>query len=146
MAGTGPAPAEQRRRRNEPARGDWVDLEPLAAPVLPVLPELPARMDGEDWSPMTRMTWEAWRQDPVTAQWSPSDRAYALDTIKLYDGMTASSANEVRIRMDGLGLTPKGKRDLRWRVPAADEQQATSQRQASARRGGSRKARLSVVQ
>lgn len=116
MAGTGPAPkdASQRRRRNEPARGEWVDLEPLSAPVLPELPECE---DG--WSPMTVMTWAAWRRDPVTAQWSPSDVAYALDTIRLYEQMTASSANEVRIRMDGLGLTPKGKRDLRWRIPPA---------------------------
>lgn len=114
MAGTGPAPkdASQRRRRNEPARGEWVDLEPLSTPVLPELP------DGE-WSPITVMTWAAWRCDPVTAQWSPSDVAYALDTIRLYEQMTASSANEVRIRMDGLGLTPKGKRDLRWRIPPA---------------------------
>lgn len=82
-----------------------------------MLPELPPRDGEEGWSPTTLLMWEAWRQDPVTAQWSPSDVAYALDTIRLYEGMTPSGANEVRIRMDGLGLTPKGKRDLRWRVP-----------------------------
>jgi hypothetical protein len=34
-------------------------------------------------------------------------------------------AAEVRVRMDGLGLTPKGKRDLRWRVA---ERQAEPER------------------
>lgn len=144
MAGNGPAPAETRRRRNEPARGEWVDLEPLEAPVLP---ELPERGDGEEWSDRTRMTWAAWRADPVTAQWSPADVAYALDTILLYDGLTsANGANEVRLRMDGLGLTPKGKRDLRWRVPTGEAAAVAPQRKRRARTGGQRRARLSVVE
>jgi hypothetical protein len=41
MAGRGPAPAENRRRANVPARGDWVDLAPLEQRVLPELPESP---------------------------------------------------------------------------------------------------------
>ncbi len=62
------------------------------------------------------MAWSAWRSDPVTAQYSEADISFALDTIALHNAMTPSSANEVRLRMDALGLTPKGKRDLRWRV------------------------------
>jgi hypothetical protein len=142
MAGNGPAPKDksQRRRANEPARGEWVDLLPLEEPVLPPLPE---RAGDEDWSPMTVATWEAWRCDPVTAQYTPADIAYALDTIRLYDAMTPSSANEVRLRMDGLGLTPKGKKDLRWRVvePADD----APRRRGASRSGVDRRARLSVV-
>lgn len=116
--GRGPAPKDPgaRRRRNEPARGEWVDLEPLAEPVLPELPPL----EGEEWPENTRSTWEAWRRDPVSAQWTPADVAFALDTILLHAGMTPSNASEVRLRMDALGLTPKGKRDLRWRVVAAE--------------------------
>jgi hypothetical protein len=79
----------------------------------------------------------------VSAQWSPSDVAYALDAILLYDGMTASNANEVRLRMDGLGLTPKGKRDLRWRVGGAAEPAKPKARRSAA--ASSRQARLSVV-
>ncbi len=139
MAGNGPAPAETRRRRNEPQRGEWVDLEPLAGPVIP---ELPGRVDGEEWSERARLTWEAWRSDPVTAQWSPADVAYALDAIVLYEGMTSRDANEVRLRMDGLGLTPKGKRDLRWRVSA----QAAVVPRKSRSGSSSRRARLSVVE
>lgn len=139
MAGRGPAPAETRRRTNEPARGEWVDLAPLEAPVLP---ELPERADGEDWSERTRLTWAAWRADPVTAQWSPADVAYALDAILLYDVMNPSTANEVRLRMDGLGLTPKGKRDLRWRVGLGET--APAKRKAG-KGSSSRRSRLSVV-
>lgn len=121
MAGRGRAPAENRRRRNVPMRGEWVDLEPLEAPVLPELPE------GEwrpDWTPETVELWEAWRADPVTAQWSPSDVAFAVETIMLRNEKGLAAANEVRLRMDSLGLTPKGKRDLRWRLPKAEPEVA----------------------
>lgn len=120
MAGHGPAPKEAgRRRRNEPTRGDWVDLPPIEAPVLPELPRLVNDMDEPlEWRAATVATWAAWRSDPVSAQWSPSDVAYALDTIRLHNFMTSTTASEVRLRMDALGLTPKGKRDLRWRITA----------------------------
>ena len=140
MAGVGPAPAATRRRSNEPARGEWVDLLPLEEPVLPDLPE---RSDGEPWSERTKATWVAWRSDPVTAQWSPADVSYALDTILLYEVMTPSSASEVRLRMDGLGLTPKGKRDLRWRIGSSGDE---GSRPARAPQSASkRRARLTVV-
>src|SRR5688572_24525791 len=114
MAGNGPAPAETRRRANEPARGDWVTLLPLEQPVLPVLPK---RTKGEGpWPAVTRAAWSAWRKDPVTSQYSVADVAYAIDTIRLHAEMTAKTAGEVRLRMDALGLTPKGKRDNRWRI------------------------------
>ncbi len=113
MAGQGPAPKAARRRSNEPARGDWIELRPLVSPVLPALPEF----EGDEvWRQATRVAWDAWRADPVTAMYSVADVSYALDTIVLHNAMTPSSANEVRLRMDALGLTPKGKRDLRWRV------------------------------
>ena len=112
MAGRGPAPKEGRRRRNAPARGEWVELPPLEQAVLDELPEL----EDDVWRPETVSLWEAWRADPVTALWSPADRAFALDTLILHNEMTASGASEIRLRMDSLGLTPKGKRDLRWRI------------------------------
>lgn len=146
MPGIGPAPKTERRRRNEPTRGDWVDLPPLDKPVLSPLPALEAGPDDEAppaWRPQTTLTWEAWRRDPVTAQWSPSDIAHALDTILLHNGMTASNANEIRLRMDGLGLTPKGKRDLRWRIAAGDPDSGPARKRPSS--VSKRRARLSVV-
>lgn len=119
MAGQGPAPKDpaQRRRRNEPARGEWIDLPELEKPVLPTLPRRGAR---GGWSARTRTAWAQWRRDPATAMFGPSEIAAAIDLAYLHHDWSRGEsklAAEIRIRMDGLGLTPKGKRDLRWRVP-----------------------------
>jgi hypothetical protein len=116
MAGRGPAPkpAGQRRRRNQPLRGEWVDLEPLGKPVLPAA--------DRAWPDFVKALWNAWRQDPVTSQYGPADLAAVRELARQYVEL---APNEQRLRMDGLGLTPKGKRDLRWRpveVEAAEEQ------------------------
>ena len=134
----GPAPAENRRRRNEPARGEWVDLPPIDKPFLPKLPE---REEG--WSSRTELTWAMWRMDPATSQYTPAEISYALDAIYLYEVMTPSSANEVRLRMDGLGLTPKGKKDLRYRV--SQDEQSAAPAVTRRKRTHERRSRLSVV-
>lgn len=119
MAGRGPAPKDVRRRGNAPARGDWVDLGPLLERVLPDLPE------HEEFSERTRQAWELWADDPATQMYGPSDIANAIDLAYLHNdwvnGGGAKAATEVRQRMDALGLTAKGKRDLRWRVAVAVE-------------------------
>jgi hypothetical protein len=109
MAGIGPAPKpkEQRRNRTPPLRSEWVDLEPLKEPVLP--------LSSSRWSGNARRMWNVWRQDPVTTQWGPADVQYARELCRLYEKLPYA---EQRQRMDALGLTPKGKRDLRWRTPA----------------------------
>lgn len=111
MAGRGPAPKESRRRANRPARGEWVDLPPLERVVLRDLPE------GE-WPVETLEMWAAWQADPVSTQWSSSDVEYAVATARIHASGPISRASEIRLRMDSLGLTPKGKRDLRWRIQA----------------------------
>jgi hypothetical protein len=153
MAGNGPAPAAVRRRRNEPARGEWVDLPPLTALVLPALPPRQV-VDDEThelvtvpWSQRTLDAWDAWRNDPVTQMYSPADISAALDLALLYEAMFLDKPNEVRLRMDGLGLTPKGKRDLRWRVQSSAA--SPLEQVPAARRGGkktaNRRSRLTVV-
>ena len=120
----GPAPKHPlaRRRRNAPAGGEWVDPPPLDKPVLQALP--PRSGEG-DWSKWARDVWESWRQDAATAQWTSADVHYALDTLTLIDACACKPrtafAAEIRLRMDGLGLTPKGRRNLRWRLVAAGE-------------------------
>jgi hypothetical protein len=125
--GPAPKPKNQRRRTNEPARGEWVDLRPLEKPILPPL----GRREG-GWSPKTKRMWAAWRHDPVTAQWSVADVAYAHDTIERFE--LGAPPNELRLRMDGLGLTPKGKRDLRWRPPVGEVAKSARPRSAEVRR------------
>jgi hypothetical protein len=50
----------------------------------------------------------------VTSQYGPADLAAVRELARRYDTLAPA---EQRLRMDGLGLTPKGKRDLRWRPP-----------------------------
>ena len=110
MAGRGgsvaPKDPAQRRRYNQPARGEWVDLEPLEEPILCGYDEM--RFTIPVW------LWQAWRADAVTSQYGEADMG-AIELLAVeWDGL---QANEQRLRMDSLGLTPKGKRDLRWRTP-----------------------------
>ena len=122
MAGRGPAPkpSSQRRRHGQPLRSEWVQLEPLVDPVLP-----PAK---REWGDNAKRAWAAWRQDPVTAQWGPADVFFAMEICRLFDELPAS---ELRLRCDNVGVTPKGKRDLRWRTP---EEAETIAKQAPVRR------------
>jgi hypothetical protein len=127
MAGRGPAPKDesQRRRRNEPARGEWVDLEPLAETVIPDLKDAgPER----EWHSRTLALWSGWQDDPATAMYGPAEKAAIVELAYLTDEFVTGgdpgfkfqrvTPAELRQRMDGLGLTAKGKRDLRWRTVA----------------------------
>jgi hypothetical protein len=117
VAGRGPAPKafEQRRNHHEPVRGEWTPLAPLERSVLPALPR-------EKWSARTKRAWEAWRKDPATGMYGPAEVQLAVDLAYVYEQWvgepTAALAAEIRQRQDGLGLSPKGKQDRRWRVSA----------------------------
>jgi hypothetical protein len=123
MAGRGPAPKafEQRRNHHEPLRGEWVTVPADGKSALSSLPR-------DSWSPRTKRAWEAWRKDPVTSLYGPAEAQLALDLAYIYEQWvqepSSSLAGEIRQRQDGLGLSPKGKQDRRWRVvteaPAVD--------------------------
>lgn len=123
MAGRGPA-AKLRNQRGRPSGlGEWVRLEPLAAPILPPLRDFGGAPTGNgQWPKITQMLWNAWRESPVTATWSAEDIALAADTIRLHAAEPILRAGEIRIRIDNLGLSPKGRRDARLLLP--DEQSA----------------------
>ena len=129
MAGRGPAPKpkDQRRNRSEPLRGEWVDLPqpPEGERLLPRLEELDP---GEPWHPRVERMWESWNRDPAATQFGEAEVAAVIELVYLaQEFVTAGhgdrkyervSPSELRLRMDGLGLTAKGKRDLRWRTTA----------------------------
>jgi len=119
--GLAPKDPAQRRRYNQPTRGEWVDLEPLDEPILREYdPEWATQVvvteDGVEEVPsgVRREMWEAWREDPVTSQYSQADIAAIEELASRF--YLLSYADQDR-RMNQLGLTPKGKRDLRWRTP-----------------------------
>lgn len=119
MAGRGPAPKafEQRRNHSEPLRGEWVAVAPGAKSALGVLPK-------DSWSPRTKAAWKAWGCDPVTSLYGPAEVQLAIDLAYLYEQWVelggSKLAGEIRQRQDGLGLSPKGKQDRRWRVMAVE--------------------------
>ncbi len=168
MAGTGPAPKapEERRNRSAPQRGEWVDVRPFEPgeqrilPRLSALPEPPKREVPRNgrlvkvrtkWSARTRQAWNAWRDDPVSREYTENDVQAAIDLVFVYEAWvrepTVALAAEIRQRQDRLGMNPKGKRDLRLRraQSAGELVQIRSNGGSKARAGGDRRARLSVV-
>lgn len=122
MAGRGPAPNEDRsqvRTRHAPQRGEWIDLPVDWAGEIPPLPEI----ENGEWHLATVGAWESWWRDPAASQWTPADWTGVLQLLAFTEDFnrgSKASANEMRLRSDGLGLTQKGKRDLRWRVVAGE--------------------------
>lgn len=113
MPGPAPKPASERANRTLPARGEWVDV---AAPERPILPELPA---GQ-WSDRTVAYWRGLQADPVTSTFGSAEIAQCVELAYLHmlalDSEKVSAWSELRQREDRLGLSLKGKRDLRFRV------------------------------
>jgi hypothetical protein len=108
---------ETRINNHAPTRGEWVDLEPLAEPVLPAYPIDWYRRDMRAFA-IPKRTWDLWRQDPVTSQWAPGDIALVLELGERYWRM--KDPDRLRI-MTYLGLNARGRRDLRWREPVETE-------------------------
>lgn len=132
MPGPPPKDRDQRRRQNEPARGEWIDLSAVDLDA-PVLPELPKRPRGTGkWHPRVVAAWAAWRSDPATTQYGPAEVAAAVELAWVMDDMVRGGAatlvSAVQRRSDGLGLTAKGKRDLRWRPPISSEEPAETEK------------------
>lgn len=121
MAGRGRAPKLQSERRNHvvPQRGEWIDLPEVKRRV----PALPEREGG--WSPRMERAWRAWWADPASTQWGPGDLDLLEHLADVFEEWTrerrVNLASEVRQLRDSLGLTPKGKQERRWRVPAPAE-------------------------
>lgn len=132
MAAGGNSPRKGAVGRNrKPARGDWVQLEPLRAVVLPDLYDitLPLLCEETGWPYTAREYWESWRVSPVTARWTRDDIAFAIDTISQFAATTRMTkgtggvplaASEMRLRMESLGLTPEGRRKGRLLLPEED--------------------------
>ena len=124
MGGHGrpPKDPETRAGRHIPTRGEWQTLPPLDAPILPLLPNR-GKGNGR-WSALTRDAWEGWRVDWVTGAYGPAEISLAVQAIHLYEQAVRKNQpsmwGEVRQWMDRLGLTLRGKRDLRFRLAESD--------------------------
>ena len=110
----GPAPKGigNRRRYGQPTQGEWVDLEPLDEPILePAHPR---------WPIESRRLWEAIRSDPVSSQYTEADVQMLKETMRVWRRLLP---HEQRLRMEMFGITPKGRRALRFRTQLEARQQ-----------------------
>lgn len=147
---TAPKPFEERRNTSAPRKGEWVDL-PASGTFKFVLPELPKKdPHGGTWPVATKRAWKAWREDPATTQYSEGDIDFALDTIYIHSLMQDEPkryASEVAKRMNDLGLTPTGKRALRFRLPQyAEAQEQVESKKRQNKRSKNRRGRLELVE
>ena len=118
MAGRGPAPKEDRRRRNKPVRGEWTVTEGFGWQHGPV----PTPPDG--LLKASRDAWQAWMGSWFAANWSEEDLPGLEVIIILYDQVRRGEhqrANELRLQMDTFGITPKGQQDRHWKRPVVED-------------------------
>lgn len=146
MAGRGPAPkpADQRRNRVKPGRGEWLELPSRNDEKPPAMPKSPPG----GWAAGTKLAWKSWWTDPASLMWSDAD----LEAVRLLAYLhhdwerkhQTSLAAELRLRSDALGLSQKGKRDHRWRI-VDDEPEAPAAVEGAASSGASRRQHLRAV-
>lgn len=143
MAGRGPAPAANRRRRNKPARGEWHPTPGFGWQHGPnPRPEREEALSAE-----SIRAWDSWMASWMASHWTLADLAGLSVTIHLLEQtvdyqrepfiekdyitvkgevkktwvVKPNPVSELRQLMDSYGLTHKGQQDRRWAPPKADE-------------------------
>jgi hypothetical protein len=117
--GVPPKPPEQRRRRNKPISGEWQPTVGSGWQHGPI-PEPP---DG--LLTPSRDAWLTWFGAWFAVHWLPEHLPGLRTVVKLYDQVERGEfqrAAELRMAMDGYGITPHGAQLLHWAPPKADEQ------------------------
>ncbi|MFN8631207.1 MAG: hypothetical protein U0838_13090 [Chloroflexota bacterium] len=115
MPGRIPKPAEERRNRVPPSRGEWQPSGPTGWQHGDV-PPCPAK------SRAALETWGVWFSSWYAAHWGPEDLPVLRLVIKLWARCDAGKAtgaerSELRQLMDSCGITKKGQQDRRWSPP-----------------------------
>src|SRR5262245_61085072 len=124
IRGRRPKPSGHAVTRNRRVH-DWLEVEDrpnLDGPDLP-----PRRRNGRSWPAYARNQWQAWSAMPHTTAWTPSDWAYAIDSLELVvranaEGSAVSLWSELRIREAAMGCTWGSRQSLRLRyIPAVED-------------------------
>jgi hypothetical protein len=96
-----------------------VQSEPVKQPPLP--DEMP---DTRPWPEQTRVWWNMWRDDPLSAEFRATDWADLLDTAVIHGLFwwgDAKLAGELRLRVAKHGATQEDRARLRITFAAADK-------------------------
>jgi hypothetical protein len=118
MSGRGPAPKPQRRRANDPVRGEW-QPSPGVGWQHGAVPKPP---DGLLMA--SKVAWETWMRAWFAAHWTPDDLPGLRKVVQLYDATERGELHrsaELRMSMDNYGITPKGQQDRRWQRPKPED-------------------------
>lgn len=133
VRGRGPLPKDpaKRARTNKDLRDlRVIEAEPVPAPPLPeVMPS------GADWPEQTRVWWQMWSVDPLTAEFRPSDWADLLDTAVVHGRFWSGDvrqAAELRLRVARHGATAEDRARLRITFAQADRADAERPKPAAA--------------
>lgn len=127
MAGKGPAPADEKVRRNKDAvpTAEVAHDDQLRGPELPdgVLPL------EESWHPQTVRWWNTWRRSPQAALFLETDWDFLLDTAAMHHAMWTRHrwdfASEVRLRTAKFGATVDDRARLRMKITPQDKPSTT---------------------
>lgn len=135
----GPAPQEQRRRRNAPASGDWETASGFGWQHGDV-PDPP-----DDLLEVTVHAWNVWMGSWFAAFWVPEDLPGLRVIAKLYDQVERGEytrASELRLQMTAYGMNPEGQQKRHWKPPEGDSGSVPARRERKDRRASS----LEVIQ
>lgn len=114
MPGPPPKPRNQRRRANAPARGEWRTAPGIGWQHGPLPKPPPGLM------PASRVAWTTWFKAWFAAYWEPGDMPGLRILVRLHDAVERGEhqrSTELRLWMDGYGVTPAGRQARRWQPP-----------------------------
>jgi hypothetical protein len=84
-------------------------------------PRLPQPYPKGGFSAYAKAEWVRWWASPMASMWDASDRGTVELLLRMidvaWDSPTSTMAVQIRLYKDTLGLSPKGRRDLRWLLP-----------------------------
>lgn len=126
MAGRGPAPkdSDKRIRRNaDPIGTTTIAFVPGQQPELP---------EGGDWPQVTIDWWKAWRDSPLSDQFTDVDWHFMLDTALLHKAVWGEGElkwlAELRLREAKVGATAEDRARLRIQFANAEDADAKADR------------------
>lgn len=133
----GPPPAKTRVRRTPPKTGEWQTPEVWGWRVEKFGPVPVLEVDGPKAA--TVKAWDAWFASWWAALWTPGDLPQLQLAASLLDQHHRGLLDITKVVpvLDKLGITPKGRQDLRWSAPKEDAEPA--------KQGTASKPRLKVV-
>ena len=111
-------PDGQRLRRNVGDLLPWTDLPTEPDTEIPEVPEF------SGLQPPGLAKWREWWSSPPATQWGTPEAGQVVRFCQLFDMWTTSKdkslLTEMRHLETALGMTPKSRKELRWRIVDVD--------------------------